>query len=53
MELHKVLSLWYHPQRELDIRARKKIIISEHCGRILVDEELANEESEKMTAIFK
>ena len=41
------------PQRELDIRARKKIIISEHCGRILVDEELANEETEKMTSIFK
>ncbi len=40
------------PQRELDIRARKKIIISEHCGRILVDEELANEEAEKMAAKF-
>ncbi len=40
------------PQRELDIRARKKIIISEHCGRILVDEELANEEAEKMQANF-
>lgn len=40
------------PQRELDIRARKKIIISEHCGRILVDEELANEEAEKMQAMF-
>lgn len=40
------------PQRELDIRARKKIIISEHCGRILVDEELANEEAEKMESMF-
>ncbi|UTW60710.1 hypothetical protein KFE98_11685 [bacterium SCSIO 12741] len=40
------------PQRELDIRARKKIIFSEHCGRILVDEDLANEESEKMEAVF-
>ncbi len=40
------------PQRELDIRARKKIIISEHCGRILVDEELANEEAEKMQAML-
>ncbi len=25
------------PQRQLDIRARKKIIVCEHCGRILVD----------------
>lgn len=41
------------PQRELDIRARKKIIISEHCGRILVDEELANEESEKIQGVIK
>ena len=40
------------PQRELDIRARKKIIISEHCGRILVDNDLAQEEEEKMTAVF-
>lgn len=29
------------PQRKLEIRARKKIIICEHCGRILVDEEIA------------
>ena len=41
------------PQRELDIRARKKIIVSEHCGRILVDNDLAIEETEKMAAIFK
>ncbi len=25
------------PQRQLDIRQRKKIIVCEHCGRILVD----------------
>ena len=25
------------PQRQLDIRARKKVIVCEHCGRILVD----------------
>jgi len=31
------------PQRQLDIRQRKKIIVCEHCGRILVDEEYANE----------
>lgn len=40
------------PQHELDIRARKKIIISEHCGRILVDNDLATEEQEKMQAVF-
>lgn len=31
------------PQRQLDIRQRKKIIVCEHCGRILVDEEYAND----------
>lgn len=40
------------PQRELDLRARKKIIVSEHCGRILVDNEMATEEQEKMEAVF-
>jgi predicted nucleic acid-binding Zn-ribbon protein len=40
------------PQRELDIRARKKIIVSEHCGRILVDNDLAQEEQEKMEKVF-
>lgn len=29
------------PQRQLDIRMRKKIIVCEYCGRILVDPELA------------
>jgi predicted nucleic acid-binding Zn-ribbon protein len=29
-------------QRRLDIRLRKKIIVCEYCGRILVDQELAN-----------
>ena len=32
------------PQRQLDIRLRKKIIVCEYCGRILVDSELANAE---------
>ena len=27
------------PQRQLDIRSRKKIIVCEYCGRILVDDE--------------
>lgn len=29
------------PQRQLDIRSRKKIIVCEYCGRILVDDEIA------------
>ena len=32
------------PQRQLDIRQRKKIIVCEHCGRIIVDEGFALEE---------
>jgi len=28
------------PQRQLDIRARKKIIVCEYCGRILVDKDI-------------
>ncbi|WDF55389.1 zinc ribbon domain-containing protein [Mucilaginibacter sp. KACC 22063] len=31
------------PQRQADIRQRKKIIVCEHCGRILVDEQIALE----------
>ncbi len=31
------------PQRQLDIRQRKKVIVCEHCGRILVDEALTQE----------
>jgi len=34
------------PQRQSDIRQRKKIIVCEHCGRILVDEQMALEEEE-------
>lgn len=29
------------PQRQLDIRMRKKIIVCEYCGRIIIDRELA------------
>ena len=29
------------PQRQLDIRMRKKIIVCEYCGRIMIDPELA------------
>lgn len=31
------------PQRQADIRQRKKVIVCEHCGRILVDEGFINE----------
>jgi len=31
------------PQRQLDIRSRKKIIVCEYCGRILVDTDLSTE----------
>lgn len=41
------------PQRQIDIAQRKKIIFSEHCGRILVDEELAREEEEKIESMLK
>ena len=36
------------PQRILDVGARKRIIVDEHSGRILVDQELAFEEQEKV-----
>ena len=31
------------PQRQFDIRTHKKIIVCEHCGRVLVDESLTGE----------
>ena len=37
------------PQIQLDIAARKKIIVDEHSGRILVDAELAEEQNTKMS----
>lgn len=40
------------PQVQVEIAGRKKIITDEHSGRILVDEELAKEELERMEAIF-
>lgn len=33
------------PQRQLEIRFHKKIIVCEYCGRILVDESIANKDS--------
>jgi predicted nucleic acid-binding Zn-ribbon protein len=32
------------PQRQLDIRMRKKVIVCEYCGRIIIDPELAGVE---------
>lgn len=40
------------PQVQMEIAARKKIITDEHSGRILVDLALAEEEKEKMEALF-
>lgn len=35
------------PQRQLDIRMRKKIIVCEYCGRIMIDPELAGVQQEQ------
>ena len=35
------------PQKQLDIRMRKKIIVCEYCGRIMIDPELAGVEPER------
>lgn len=35
------------PQRQLDIRSRKKIIVCEYCGRILVDKDILEEEKKE------
>ncbi|MAT90795.1 MAG: hypothetical protein CMC35_08875 [Flavobacteriaceae bacterium] len=40
------------PQVQMEIASRKKIITDEHSGRILVDPALAQEEQEKMEALF-
>ena len=41
------------PQKQMEIAQRKKIIIDEHSGKILVDDELVMEENEKMASIIK
>jgi hypothetical protein len=40
------------PQKQMDVAARKKVIIDEHSGRILVDSILAMEQSEKINAVI-
>ena len=37
------------PQRQLDIKIHKKIIVCEYCGRILIDPELAGVKIDKVT----
>ena len=37
------------PQRQLDVKMHKKIIVCEHCGRILIDPELAGVKVEAAT----
>ena len=37
------------PQRQLDVKMHKKIIVCEHCGRILIDPELAGVKLETAT----
>jgi predicted nucleic acid-binding Zn-ribbon protein len=36
------------PQRQLDIKMHKKIIVCEYCGRIMIDPELAGVKLDKM-----
>jgi predicted nucleic acid-binding Zn-ribbon protein len=40
------------PQKQMDVAARKKVIVDEHSGRILVDGDLAREEQEKIDALL-
>lgn len=41
------------PQRQLDIRSRKKIIVCEYCGRIMIDPELAGIAPEQKVEVVK
>ena len=41
------------PQKQLDIRMRKKIIVCEYCGRIMIDPELAGVVSEQLLESVK
>lgn len=36
------------PQRQMEIRMKKKVIVCEHCGRILVDNEIVAKASEQV-----
>ena len=41
------------PQRQLDIKMHKKIIVCEYCGRIMIDPELAGVKIDKVTGEAK
>ncbi|MGL4520288.1 MAG: zinc ribbon domain-containing protein [Phocaeicola sp.] len=41
------------PQKQMDIRMRKKIIVCEYCGRIMVDPELAGVVGEELLGSIK
>lgn len=41
------------PQRQLDIKMRKKIIVCEYCGRIMIDPELAGVKIEAPKEVVK
>lgn len=36
------------PQRQMEIKMHKKVIVCEHCGRILVDEDIASRAEEQL-----
>jgi len=38
------------PQRQLDIRSRKKIIVCEYCGRILIDKYICDYDGSQQKA---
>ena len=39
------------PQRQLDIKMHKKVIVCEYCGRILIDPELAGVKIDKVSGV--
>ena len=41
------------PQTQMEIASRQKIITDEHSGRILIDAQMATEEKEKISALFR
>ena len=41
------------PQRQLDIKMHKKIIVCEYCGRIMIDPELAGVKVDKASSVEK
>lgn len=40
------------PQKQMEIASRKKVVIDENSGRILVDAKLAEEEEDKIATLF-